>query len=60
MDAVICNKTVKKNHVHLVEWFMYCFFVVVDDVVEYKLGEKSAQTMYSAGFQNLTFRSYNG
>ncbi|GKC25890.1 alpha/beta hydrolase fold protein [Tanacetum coccineum] len=32
----------------------------VDDVVEYKLGEKSAQTMYSAGFQNLTFRSYNG
>nr|GEZ63757.1 acyl-protein thioesterase 2-like [Tanacetum cinerariifolium] len=32
----------------------------VDDVTEYKLGEKSAQTMYSAGFQNLTFRSYNG
>ncbi|KAI7754985.1 hypothetical protein M8C21_016349 [Ambrosia artemisiifolia] len=32
----------------------------VDDVVEYKLGEKSAQTMYSAGFQNLTFRAYNG
>ncbi|PWA62334.1 Phospholipase/carboxylesterase/thioesterase [Artemisia annua] len=32
----------------------------VDDVVEHKLGEKSAQTMYSAGFQNLTFRSYNG
>nr|XP_043612951.1 acyl-protein thioesterase 2-like [Erigeron canadensis] len=32
----------------------------VDDVVEYKLGENSAQTMYSAGFQNLTFRSYNG
>ncbi|KAD4384522.1 hypothetical protein R6Q59_011354 [Mikania micrantha] len=31
----------------------------VDDVVEYKLGEKSAQTMYSAGFQNLTFRTYN-
>nr|GEZ69342.1 acyl-protein thioesterase 2 [Tanacetum cinerariifolium] len=31
-----------------------------DDVTEYKLGEKSAQTMYSAGFQNLTFRSYNG
>nr|GEZ67737.1 acyl-protein thioesterase 2 [Tanacetum cinerariifolium] len=32
----------------------------VDDVTEYKLGEKSAQTMYSAGFQNLTFRCYNG
>ncbi|KAK9079477.1 hypothetical protein SSX86_001149 [Deinandra increscens subsp. villosa] len=32
----------------------------VDDVVEYKIGEKSAQTMYSAGFQNLTFRTYNG
>ncbi|KAI3823516.1 hypothetical protein L1987_04954 [Smallanthus sonchifolius] len=32
----------------------------VDDVVEYKLGEKSAQTMYSTGFQNLTFRTYNG
>ncbi|XP_076961107.1 uncharacterized protein LOC143637653 [Bidens hawaiensis] len=32
----------------------------VDDVVEYKLGEKSAQTMYSAGFQNLTFQTYDG
>ncbi|XP_071708919.1 uncharacterized protein [Rutidosis leptorrhynchoides] len=32
----------------------------VDDVVEYKLGEKSAQNMFSAGFQNLTFRAYNG
>ncbi|KAM0024470.1 putative lysophospholipase [Helianthus debilis subsp. tardiflorus] len=32
----------------------------VDDVVEYKIGEKSAQTMYSAGFQNLTFQTYNG
>ncbi|XP_023735264.1 uncharacterized protein LOC111883137 [Lactuca sativa] len=31
----------------------------VDDVVEYKLGEKSAQTMYSAGFQSVTFRTYN-
>ncbi|KAI3792039.1 hypothetical protein L2E82_05908 [Cichorium intybus] len=31
----------------------------VDDMVDYKLGEKSAQTMYSAGFQNLTFRTYD-
>ncbi|KVH90288.1 Phospholipase/carboxylesterase/thioesterase [Cynara cardunculus var. scolymus] len=31
----------------------------VDDVVDCKIGEKSAQTMYSAGFQNLTFRTYN-
>ncbi|KAJ0940767.1 putative phospholipase/carboxylesterase/thioesterase, alpha/Beta hydrolase [Helianthus annuus] len=38
-------------------WLLH---VPVDDVVEYKLGEKSAQTMYSAGFQNLTFQTYNG
>ncbi|XP_031118328.1 acyl-protein thioesterase 2-like [Ipomoea triloba] len=31
-----------------------------DDVVEYKHGEKSARTLVSAGFQNLTFRTYNG
>lgn len=37
-----------------------CMVIVsVDDVVEYKLGEKSAQTMYSAGFQSVTFRTYN-
>ncbi|EEF46997.1 acyl-protein thioesterase 2 [Ricinus communis] len=31
-----------------------------DDVVAYKLGEKSAQTLSSAGFRNLTFKPYNG
>ncbi|XAR70950.1 Lysophospholipase [Bertholletia excelsa] len=31
-----------------------------DDVVAYDHGEKSAQTLSSAGFQNLTFRTYNG
>ncbi|KAK2999839.1 hypothetical protein RJ639_023775, partial [Escallonia herrerae] len=31
-----------------------------DDVVAYKHGEKSAQTFTSAGFRNLTFRTYNG
>ncbi|GJZ16205.1 acyl-protein thioesterase 2-like protein [Tanacetum coccineum] len=31
----------------------------VDDVIEHKHGEKSAQTLHSAGF-NLTFRTYNG
>lgn len=31
-----------------------------DDVVAYKHGEKSAQNLSSAGFRNLTFRTYNG
>lgn len=31
-----------------------------DDVVAYKHGEKSAQTLNSARFRNLTFRTYNG
>ncbi|KAH6757570.1 hypothetical protein C2S51_038718 [Perilla frutescens var. frutescens] len=31
-----------------------------DDVVAYKHGENSARTLSSAGFQNLTFRSYGG
>ncbi|KAL6985293.1 lysophospholipase [Sarracenia purpurea var. burkii] len=31
-----------------------------DEVVEYTHGEKSAQTLSSAGFQKLLFRTYNG
>ncbi|OIV97744.1 hypothetical protein TanjilG_12501 [Lupinus angustifolius] len=31
-----------------------------DDVVAYEYGEKSARTLSSAGFRNLSFRSYNG
>ncbi|TQD97145.1 hypothetical protein C1H46_017234 [Malus baccata] len=31
-----------------------------DDVVPYKFGEKSSQTLSSTGFQNVTFKSYNG
>ncbi|GMQ03171.1 hypothetical protein CsSME_00049075 [Camellia sinensis var. sinensis] len=31
-----------------------------DEVVAYNHGENSAQTLSSAGFRNLTFRSYNG
>ncbi|KAJ9546616.1 hypothetical protein OSB04_019159 [Centaurea solstitialis] len=31
----------------------------VDDVVEYKHGEKSAQTLHSAGFQNIVFHNYS-
>lgn len=31
-----------------------------DDVVAYEHGKRSAQTLSSAGFQNLTFRTYNG
>ncbi|KAG8375459.1 hypothetical protein BUALT_Bualt10G0102100 [Buddleja alternifolia] len=31
-----------------------------DDVVAYKHGEKSARILNSAGFSNLSFRSYNG
>ncbi|KAL3650899.1 hypothetical protein CASFOL_007302 [Castilleja foliolosa] len=31
-----------------------------DDVVAYKHGEKSASVLSSTGFQNLTFRSYDG
>ncbi|XP_038886097.1 acyl-protein thioesterase 2-like isoform X1 [Benincasa hispida] len=30
-----------------------------DDVVAYKHGEKSAHTLSSAGFRNLTFKTYN-
>ncbi|XP_059640632.1 uncharacterized protein LOC132282843 [Cornus florida] len=33
---------------------------LVDEVVAYNHGEKSAQTLSSAGFRNLTFRSYDG
>ncbi|CAA3003980.1 acyl- thioesterase 2-like [Olea europaea subsp. europaea] len=31
-----------------------------DEVVAYKHGEKSARILSSAGFQNLTFRAYDG
>ncbi|TXG61308.1 hypothetical protein EZV62_012671 [Acer yangbiense] len=32
----------------------------VDDVVMYKFGEKSSQALNSNGFQNVTFKGYNG
>ncbi|CAN1170151.1 Acyl-protein thioesterase 2 [Linum perenne] len=32
----------------------------VDDVVSYKYGEKSSQVLSSLGFQDVTFKSYNG
>ncbi|KAF5459126.1 hypothetical protein F2P56_023106, partial [Juglans regia] len=31
-----------------------------DDVVLYKFGEKSSQSFSSCGFQDVTFKSYNG
>ncbi|KAI7988518.1 Acyl-protein thioesterase 2 [Camellia lanceoleosa] len=31
-----------------------------DDVVRFKFGEKSSQALSSAGFQDVTFRAYNG
>ncbi|XP_028779249.1 acyl-protein thioesterase 1 [Neltuma alba] len=33
---------------------------LADDVVAFRQGEHSAQTLSSAGFRNLIFRSYNG
>ncbi|CDP21868.1 unnamed protein product, partial [Coffea canephora] len=36
------------------------FVVAGDDVVAYAHGEKSARTLSSSGFQNLTFRKYDG
>nr|XP_043638762.1 acyl-protein thioesterase 1 homolog 1-like isoform X2 [Erigeron canadensis] len=32
----------------------------VDDVVDHKQGDKSAQTLRASGFQNLTYCTYNG
>ncbi|PQQ18525.1 hypothetical protein Pyn_03188 [Prunus yedoensis var. nudiflora] len=33
---------------------------VGDDVVPYKFGEKSSQTLSSTGYQNMAFKAYNG
>ncbi|XP_038695227.1 acyl-protein thioesterase 2-like isoform X2 [Tripterygium wilfordii] len=33
---------------------------LADDVIAYKHGQKSAEALTSAGFRNLTFRTYNG
>jgi len=32
----------------------------VDDVVQYKFGEKSSASLGSSGFSDVTFKSYNG
>ncbi|GAV72848.1 Abhydrolase_2 domain-containing protein, partial [Cephalotus follicularis] len=32
----------------------------VDDVVRYKFGEKSSRALISTGFQDVTFKTYNG
>ncbi|THF96711.1 hypothetical protein TEA_002035 [Camellia sinensis var. sinensis] len=34
--------------------------VAGDDVVRFKFGEKSSQALSSAGFQDVTFKAYNG
>lgn len=36
------------------------FFVSADEVVAYEHGEKAVQALTSIGFQNITFRSYEG
>lgn len=33
---------------------------VGDDVVPYKFGEKSSKVFRSTGFQDVTFKAYNG
>ncbi|KAK7814944.1 hypothetical protein CFP56_002371 [Quercus suber] len=33
---------------------------LVDDVVQYKFGEKSSVSLLSSGFSDVTFKSYNG
>ena len=35
-------------------------FFAVDDVVQYKFGEKSSVSLLSSGFSDVTFKSYNG
>ena len=35
-------------------------FFTVDDVVQYKFGEKSSVSLASSGFRDVTFKSYNG
>ena len=35
-------------------------FFAVDDVVQYKFGEKSSMSLLSSGFSDVTFKSYNG
>ena len=34
--------------------------MAVDDVVQYKFGEKSLVSLLSSGFSDVTFKSYNG
>lgn len=36
------------------------WFDAGDDVVPYKFGEKSSQALSATGFQDVTFKSYNG
>ncbi|KAH1127011.1 hypothetical protein GLYMA_06G215900v4 [Glycine max] len=38
-----------------------CIYILsVDDVVPYKFGEKSSKCLSSTGFQDVTFKAYNG
>lgn len=39
---------------------VFHFIAAGDDVVAYEHGKRSAQILSSAGFQNLTFRTYDG
>lgn len=39
---------------------IFIFILSVDDVVPYKFGEKSSKCLSSTGFQDVTFKAYNG
>lgn len=40
--------------------YMYVYTISGDDVVPYKFGEKSSKCLSSNGFQDVTFKAYNG
>lgn len=39
---------------------MLLYFDAGDDVVPFKFGEKSSKALTSVGFQDVTFKAYNG
>lgn len=54
-------KTLTRQLTPLVKIINAKYFVIaVDDVVQYKFGEKSSRVLNSSGFGDVTFKSYAG
>lgn len=60
-SLVVCPRSQCSSNMHTTTFDWYQVWCAAgDDVVPYKFGEQSSRALSSTGFQEVTFKSYNG